>query len=186
MILMTYRFKLFYLLSLISVGVNAQVITQMSTVWDDRLDEWVIYTDDEDIEGTLEPKWRLDNNITAWEYTLGDLTSGDIKREWSENPNSWIVITESGERISAKTIWRNDFSEWEIKTADKAYRLRTEYKGNPSHWLIKQSDQEEFHVFMDRNYDPRDWVVQDFIEHGTNDLAMTIVFIAMINSLQSR
>ncbi len=183
---MIYRFKFLLVFCLITCGVHAQVIIQISTVWDDRLDEWAIYTDDEEVEGTLEPKWRLDNDITAWEYTIGDITSGDIKREWSENPNSWIVITELGDRISAKTIWRNDFSEWEIKAGDNSYRLKTEYRGNPNHWLIKQSDQEEFHVFMDRIDDPRDWIVQDFIEGGTIDLAVTIVFVAIINSLKSR
>jgi len=187
MILMIYRSNYFFLfLLLISSGINAQVITQISTAWDDRLDEWIIYTDDEEVEGTLEPKWRLGNDISAWEYTLGDLTSGDIKQEWESNPNSWIVITESGDRIVAKTIWRNDFTEWEIKTNSNSYRFKTEYKGNPNHWLISQSDEEEFHITMDRNYDPRDWFVEDFIEEGSYDLTITISFIAIINSLTAR
>ena len=186
MILMIYRFRLIFLFLLLGCSLNAQLITQMSTAWDDRINEWIIYTDDVDIEGILEPKWILDNNLTAWKYTLGEITSGDIKREWEENPNSWIVITENGKRITAKTIWRNDFTEWEIKANGRAYRLKTKYKGNPNHWLIKQSEEEEFHVVMNRNYDPRDWIVEDFIEEGSHDLAITITFLAMINSLSFR
>jgi hypothetical protein len=172
----------FLLLLFYVSDVNAQIITQISTVWDDKIDEWTIYTDNEDVEGLLELRWPLKNDLSEWQYEVGE-DSGIIKQTWKGNPNSWEIIPATGPRIIAKTVWKNDFTEWKIEYGNSIFRLKSKYRNIPFEWNIKKSREEEFLIYMYEEGDPRDWIIEDYIEDGNNNLAMAISFIAIYTSL---
>ena len=171
-----------FTLGLWSLSAQAQVITQISTLWDDRVDQWVIYTDNEDLEGLIELRWPLREDLSEWKYELDEL-SGIIKQTWKGNPNSWEVIPYDGPRIIAKTIWQNDFSEWKITQGNKIYRFKSKYPSQRFEWELSKGKQDEFYIYMINEADPRDWSVEDYIEDGSLDLSIAMSFVAIYNSL---
>lgn len=179
---MMVRWSCLVIIFFSSLCVSAQVITQISTVWDDKIDEWVIYTDVDEIQGSIELRWPLRGDLSEWNYELDDI-SGIIKQTWKGNPNSWEIIPNNGPRIIAKTIWNNDLSEWKITQGDQVYRFRSKYTSQRSEWELTKSKEDEFYVYMMDEPDPRDWLIEDYIEDGSLHLTITMSFMAIFNSL---
>jgi len=180
---MIYRFSI--ILIFLSQGLSAQLITQISSAWDDSFNEWIVFTDDEDLEGKIELKWKLRRDSREWEYELGEF-SGQIKPIWNDDSNGWELVPYDGSGlIEMKTVWKNDFSEWNIRVGKKTYRLKSKDKTWRSFWSINHSETEEFHIYMTEDGDPRDWLVEDYIEEGSLHLTIGISFISILNfSLQ--
>jgi len=181
---MIYRFSLFFLL--FCHGLEAQVLSQMSSAWDDTLDEWILYTTDEEVEGYLERKWRNGNNFSVWRYELDEVTSGEISQSWEGDSNSWELLSEIGERIEFKTVWKNDYSIWDVRVGGKSFRLKSASRQFRTSWSIESSEEEEFHFYLANEPDPRDWMIEDYIEDGSADLAIGIAFISMFHSVVLR
>lgn len=56
---MTMKFRLFFFFLISSFTINAQYITGIATKWSDEFTEWIIYTDDDDIEGEITMRWQM-------------------------------------------------------------------------------------------------------------------------------
>lgn len=180
-ILTIYRFSLaLFFLATYLVG-HSQYVTQISSAWDDSLVEWIIFTDDEELEGTIEMKWPANNDFSWWTYDLGEL-SGDIKRKWTNDPNLWEIRSSDGSVYTARTSWSNDFSEWEIIDGKNKYKLRSRYKNVIDQWQIGKGDS-SLQIYMSREGDPRDWIVEDYLENGTLRLSIAASFIAILHSV---
>lgn len=180
--LMIYRFSLFFFL-LIGQTLEAQVLSQMSAAWDESLDEWILYTTDEEVEGVLERKWKNGDNFSVWQYDIDQLGAGTISQSWEGNSNRWELLSDSGERIEFKTVWKDDYSIWEVRFEDKRLRLKSSSGQFRSEWSIQKSEEEEFHIYLANEPDPRDWLIEDYIEGGSMDLAIGIAFISMFHSV---
>ncbi len=160
----------------------AQVITQISTQWDDTFEDWIIYTTDKDLEGRISLGTR--DQLIYWDYDLGQDVSGRIKQIWSGDSNAWELISYSGgNRIEMKSVWKNDFSIWDISQNGKTYRLTADGKNVKSHWTIDKSEDEEFHIYKYDDGNPRDWIIEDYIEAGSYDLTIAISMISIFFSL---
>ena len=66
---------------LLAVGMQAQVLTAISSKWSDSFGEWTIYTDNQELEGVLRLRWLTTDNWNEWEYRIGDAT-GTIRTKW--------------------------------------------------------------------------------------------------------
>ncbi len=171
--------KLFLLLSfMVALScIHAQELTGIATKWSDSFTEWVIFTDDEELEGELRLRWLSNNDWSEWEYRVGD-ASGSIRLKWKPNQNEWEVRGDN-EIVTMRTVWNNDFREWRI-SADKTLTLKCRHGNLFDEWELDSSD---FRIATVWEGDPRDWLIEDRLgDEVSLPVKMAVVFIAVFNS----
>ena len=48
--------------------VQAQWLTGIGSKWNDSFIEWALFTEDEEVEGSLEIRWKRQLDFSIWEY----------------------------------------------------------------------------------------------------------------------
>ncbi len=162
--------------------VNAQSeLYGLSTEWDDSFKEWIIYTDDEDVEGELELRWSTRDNWREWDYRIDEET-GSIKQKWENDPSQWEVRGGT-EIITMRTKWSNDFTEWRISNGSQTFTLVSKYRTQLTEWSIKEKDYGHFQMYTTYDLDTRDWdILDEMSEEISIHTKMAIVFIVMYQS----
>lgn len=165
-----------------SASLYGQYLAGLAAVWNDKLDEWELYTEDEDDLGELRTKWSLSTEWTEWDYRLGDEV-GSIRQKWRNNPNQWEVRG-SNEIVTAQTVWNNDFREWRISDGENQLKLRRKYSNVIDEWEVDSEDLGFFEMFTQWEGDPREWSITDELDEGLSfPMKMAIVFIVMYHSI---
>ncbi len=159
----------------------AQTITGIATRWSDAFSEWVIYTDQEDIDGELSLRWPNDNNWTEWRYRIGEET-GTIRVKWPGDPNEWEL--RGGNRIiTMRTVWNNDRRHWRISSR-QTFTMRSRYGNTWNEWLLERNTAGTFEVVAAWENDPRDWNVYDNLDASVDTYTkIAMLFIAIFNSV---
>ena len=153
-------------------------ITGLATAWNDSFSEWVVYTDDEDVEGELKMKWRDD--WTDWENRIGEET-GRIKLKWKNNPNEW-ELRGGNDIITARTLWNNNFREWRITSNGTQVTLKSKYGNTFDQWEIRGSVG-TLDIYTAWEGDPREWNIDDYMDEKIDlPMKMAIIFIATYHS----
>jgi hypothetical protein len=67
--------------------VHAQIPIGIGTKYNNSFREWVITTDDEEVEGSLRMRWSFGDDWTAWDFDIGEFTAASI-RNGKMNPIS--------------------------------------------------------------------------------------------------
>ena len=161
--------------------VSAQILMGLSARWNDDFSEWVILTDDEDIEGELNMTWRMQNDWSSFDYRIAE-GAGNIKIKWRDNPNEWETRGDN-EIITARTRWKDDPREWRITDNDKTFLLKSKWGNNPNVWQITNEEYGYFEMYMNYRDDFREWVIVDELgEDVPLAMKMTMVFLVMYNS----
>jgi len=173
---------IFLLVNLCSVSISyAQILMGLGAKLNDDFSEWVIITDDEDIEGELNMTWRMQNDWSSFDYRIAEGT-GNIKIKWRDNPNEWETRGDN-EIITARTRWKDDPREWRITDNDRTFILRSKWGNNANVWQITNEDYGYFEMYMNYRDDFRDWVIIDELsEEVSLAMKMTMVFLVMYNS----
>lgn len=167
----------------ISFQAQAQLLTGISTYWDDSFAEWLIYTEDEDEEGTLQPRWINRGDWTEWEWELGD-ESVMIKQSFRNDPSQWEIRGYNGDIVTCRTAWKNDVSEWKITNNSVTIVFKTRYANNPNEWQVREQYYGQFAVYTNQENDPRDWIIVDELDENiTPNMKIAMVFIAIYNSI---
>ena len=175
------KFRIITSLLFFSVAVQAQFITGISTKWSDEFTEWIIYTDDEDIEGEVTMRWQMQGDWTEWDYSLGE-DSGSIKLKWKDDPNQW-EISGGNELITARTLWKDDASEWRITNNSKSITLKRRWSNNFNEWSLKNDKYGEFDMITEWEGDPREWLVTDYMDEDISiHMKMAILFLVTFHS----
>ncbi len=160
---------------------KAQFITGISTKWSDDFIEWIVYTDDEDLEGDITMRWQMQRDWTEWDYRLGDET-GSIKLKWKGDPNHW-ELSGGDELITIRTLWKGDPSEWRITNNSKSITLKRRWNNNFNEWQLKNGKYGEFDMITNWENDPREWVVEDDLDDDISiHMKMAILFIVTYHS----
>lgn len=168
----------FYLFLYAVVSGYSQKIVGYSTVYDDRLDKWLLITDDPKKEGTIEATWALMDDWSEWQYTLGD-QSGWIRLRDKKNPNIWELVGE-GQILEIRTVFPFEFDHWQIRYRNTTYDIKTRYKRDPEQWLLR-SKKEEFYFYTYVEGDIRDWIIENKTDFPVPlQIAMTFVPILQL------
>lgn len=153
------RYKgLFVCFLFISVFGYTQKIIGYSTVYDDRLDKWLLVTDDPEMEGMIEATWAIMKDWSEWQYSLGE-HSGWIRLRDKRNPNVWELVGE-GQILEIRTVFPFEFDHWQVRYRNKTYDIKTLHRRDPEQWSL-QSKKEELYFYTYIEGDIRDWIVEN-------------------------
>jgi hypothetical protein len=171
---------LLYTLLFASFQSHAQMLTGISTKWNDTYGEWNLYTDDPELEGELHLRWLTNNDWTEWEYRLGDVT-GTIRRKWKDNPNEW-EIRSSSDIVTMRTLYANNFHEWRI-TGKQTLTWKSRYGNNSNEWLLDDNKSGSFQMLTVWEGNPGDWIVEDELDEAINlPTKIAMVFLVVVHS----
>ena len=174
-------FLLPLLVSLLPSVAYGQDIIGIHTRWSDSFRDWIIRTDQESREGTLEQRWKLTDNWSAWELRLGD-TIAEIRLKWPDDPNLWEIRC-MGVVVTARTLWRDNFLEWRLDDGEDRFVWRSRYGNISNEWILRDEQRGEFSVFTYWENDPREWVVFDNLEEDVSySMRIAMVFLAVFHS----
>ena len=175
-----------YLLLFTVFNIHAQLLTGISTYWDDAFEEWIIYTEDEEIEGELQPRWINRGDLTEWEWELDD-ESVTIKQVFANDPSQWQIRGYGGDIVTCRAMWKGDISEWKITNNSVTIIFKTRYANNPNEWRVREQYYGQFEMYTNTENDPRDWIIVDELDKKiTPNMKIAMVFLAMYNSLPRR
>ena len=178
---MYLRFFTTILFHILCFTIHAQILTGLGARWNDDFSEWLIFTDEEDLEGTLNMTWQAQNDWTSFDYRIGE-ASGAIKIKWRNNPNEWETRGE-GKIITGRTRWKDDFREWRITDNNITLLLRSKWANNPNAWLLSNENYGYFEMYMHYRDDFREWVIIDELDSEVSlPMKMMLVFLVMNNS----
>lgn len=175
------KLSLVLYLALCATSLSAQYLAGIAAVWNDKFDEWEVFTEDEQA-GELRVKWALGDDWTEWDYRMGDFV-GNIKQKWRNNPNQWEVRGDN-EIVSIQTVWNNDFREWRISDGTHQLKLKRKYTNVIDEWEVDSQDWGFFEMFTQWEGDPREWNITDELDEGLSfPVKMALVFVVMYHSL---
>ncbi len=178
---MAMRKLLFVCGLLATFNAPAQVLTGVSTKWSDSFREWIIYTDEEGVEGELRQRWAANDDWTEWEYRLGDV-NGTIRIKWRDNPNEW-ELRGGNEIVTLRTRWPNDSREWRIEGKGR-FILKSRFGNIRDEWMLENSRLGAFGMVTNWEGDPRDWSIHDDLDESVSlPTRMAMVFTVVFNSV---
>lgn len=158
------------------------ILMGISARYDDSIVEWLIFNDEEDTEGELEMRWATQNDLTKWNYDIGD-NSGRIETKWRDDLSEWQVSGDDGVIITMRPRWPRDFSEWRITDNNKVIHLKTRYANVGDEWIIDSEEYGWFSIYTEYRGDPRDWIIIDEMDEDISmTMKMAMTFIAVFNS----
>lgn len=177
---MTRHFIYLLLIPLLFQVTGAQEITGISSVYDDSFTDWTIYAED-NMQGRLEPVYRLNNEWEQWNYRLGE-RSGYLKQKFENNPGLW-ELSNGTEIITMRPIFPGDYRSWRITDDDITLEISSVYGGYPVRWRI-EGDFGSLVVEQIYEGDPRDWVVYDQLNASISwEMRLAAVGIAVLHSI---
>jgi hypothetical protein len=175
--------KLFLILFFFTIAkTNAQMLTGISVRYNDAFVEWTIYTDDEEVEGSLTMTWQNPDDWSQWTYRISEQT-GTIKTKWNNDFSQWEIRGDS-KIITAQQTWQGDSRQWRITNNTFSLDLACKYGNNWNDWVVNDTKRGKMSVLTAYQNDPRDWQIEDDMNAEVNlPMKMAIVFMSIINSI---
>ncbi len=163
------------------IFTNAQYINGIGTRWNNAFMEWIIYTEDEDLEGDLTLRWQLQGDWSEWDYRLGE-EIGSIKMKWRDNPSQW-ELRGGNEIVTIYMVWPNDIREWRVTNNNVTLTLKSRWGNNLNEWQLKNDKYGHFDIFAQWENDPREWNVWDDLDENISiHMKIALIFIATFHS----
>ena len=177
--LFTFIFAVF-----LSVQLQAQYILAFHTEDNDSFREWNIEVELDSvtvIEGDISLTWSLDDDFTAWQYSIGDF-DGDIVQKYKNNPAFW-ELRQGSDVVSITRTWPNDPTSWKIKMGKEQFTIKSKYGNTVDEWLNKETKKGDLIIYTEHEGDPRDWLVDDYMNDDIPFcMRMAAVFISIYSS----
>lgn len=175
--------------------LHAQTISTVSTRWNDSFVEWDIYASEgldepdsaeppeEVLYGELKLRWlNVHDDFSEWTYELNG-ERGTIKQKWKNDPTQWELRTYTGDVVTMRTSWSNDFSEWRVTNNSFSLVLGSRWKNRLDEWVTDDPNRGRFYIYTLRENDPRDWAVEDSLSEEVNEpMKMALIFLAIYHS----
>jgi hypothetical protein len=159
----------------------AQTLTKAATRYSDAFDDWILYTLNDDIEGTLQRRWKTTDDWTTWDYRIGEQT-GQIKLKWDNNPNEWEIRGDN-QIITARTVYHNDFRQWRLSDGSTRITIGSRYGDIYEDWEIKEDNAGYFGIFTVWEGDPREWkIIDELSDQVTMPMKMAMAFLVLSHS----
>lgn len=175
--------------------LHAQTISTVSTRWNDSFVEWDVYASEgqdeaestdppeEVLYGELKLRWlNVRDDFSEWTYELNG-ERGTIKQKWKNDPTQWELRTYTGDVVTMRASWSNDFSEWRLTNNSFSLTLGSRWKNRLDEWLTDDPNRGKFYIYTLREQDPRDWAVEDNLSEEVNEpMKMALIFLAIYHS----
>ena len=176
------RFIFIFSICLFPLLGFSQFINGVETRWSDAFTEWIIYTEDENLQGELTLRWQLNIDWTEWDYRLGD-EFGSIKLKFKGNPSQW-ELRGGNEIITVSMVWPNDIREWRVTNNTTTLTIQSRWGNNLNEWRLKNENHGRFDMITNWENDPRQWNIQDDLyEDISIHMKIAMLFIVTFHSL---
>lgn len=160
---------------------EAQWLTGMQTYYSDDFREWIIYTDEEDLEGDLNMRWKSQNNWSEWDYNIGE-SSGTIRATFRNDP-SQFEIRGDGITVTARRLFANDFREWRITDNETTVIFKTKWGNNTNEWKVRDKKNGSFEMETEWEGDPRNWRIDDEMDEEVSlQMKVAMIFLAIYHA----
>ena len=197
-ILLNRRYLLLACCCLLAGLLPAQSLSTVSSRWSDSFVEWEIYAvmpqdsidvgeDDEEgpqeeLLGELKLRWlNMRDDFSEWDYEIGG-ERGTIKQKWKDDPSQWELRSYSGNIISIRTAWPNDYNEWRVTDNSIALNLKSRWTNQFDEWLVDDPSRGKFYMYTLAERDPRDWAIEDSLDESVSlSMKMALIFLTVFN-----
>lgn len=166
------------LLMITSGHVSGQMIIGLGTRFNDSFKDWVIKTDDEDIDGEVRMRWAFRDDWTEWDIRIGDIVA-TVEQKWKDDPNLWEI--RCGEyTVNARTTWPGVFNRWKLNDGKNQFNWGTKFANQRDEWRVDTGREDLLNVHTYWPGDPRDWVVEDNLPGDVSTaMKLAMIFIAI-------
>jgi hypothetical protein len=179
------------------VGLLLFSFSTLSTRWSDSFVEWEIYAwaepdstltdDDVDVEpeeeliGEMKLRWlQVKEDWSEWEFQLRG-ERGTIKAKWRNDLTQWELRTYSGQVITMRTAWPNDNTQWRITDNSVSLLFKSRWTNLFDEWQCEDKAHGNFYVSTLRRNDPRDWAIDDQCKESVSEyLKLAMMFITVL------
>ena len=170
--------------------LQSQKLSGMATQFNDSFVAWDIYarypmdgdsleTETEEVKiGAVQQRWLgVREDWTEWDFTL-DERQGTIRQKWKNDASEWELRTFDGDIISIKTIWRNDYTQWRVTDNTISLDLKSRYTSDFGEWRVRDNKHGDFTVKVLYANDPRDWTTEDELDEEVKEtMKLAMIFI---------
>lgn len=163
------------------VSLSAQYISLVRSVWDDRLTEWELIDEETGEQGTVHLRWTYPLDWGVWDIRWGD-TTAEFSLAWKDDPEQWDLIM-GNRRISARTRWPGDLSEWLIRYEGEVIVWRPADRYNPDLWETEDLRRVPFRMYTLYERDIRDWVIEDEMREDAFPLRLMLIMLTVYHSI---
>ena len=149
---------------IVTTSVNGQYLLGMQATYNDSFRSWEVSVEMDStttIEGSLSITWDLRNDFSDWSFSIGDY-DGTISQVFNNNAGRW-ELRSGNNVVSITQTWPGDTSEWDIRSKNTNTKMITTIDDNGPLWINKERKNGELAVYMERNGDPRVWIIEDYM-----------------------
>ncbi len=175
-------------------GLQAQVLSGVSSRWSDSFVEWEIFIQPEKVAGEdelpeeeqygeLKLRWlNVREDWSEWDFELGG-GRGTIKQRWKDDPSQWELRTYEGDIVTMRTAWPGDFSEWRVTDNSVTLTLKSRWTNQFDEWQVQDANRGRFYLYTLRSQDPRDWGIEDELDETVSQpMRLALIFLTLYNA----
>ncbi len=157
---------------------HAQRMVGAETRYNNSFRDWILLTEDDDVEGELRLRWTFSDDWSSWDLSVGDITAS-IEQKWAEDPNLWVIRCE-GITVNAKTAWAGEFHRWKLSDGNHQINWESKYSNIKEEWEIDSNNDLFFQMYTRWEGDPRDWTIVDELPEDISDaMKVAMIFLAL-------
>ena len=158
--------------------LQAQNPVGIGTRYNNSFREWIIYTDDEEVEGSLRMRWSFQDDWTSWDFDIGDV-HGTIDQKWEDDPDLWEIKC-NGVIVNARTAWRGEFYRWKLSDGNHQFNWFPHHYREPDEWVTEENKTGFYQIYTYYEGDAREWVIKDELPEDVSlAMRMAMVFLAL-------
>ncbi len=175
----TFQTAFVVLFPVFLLGQN--ILTGISSTWDDSFTEWIIFTENEATEGTFNMKWPLQRDWSEWTVELGSLDA-TIRTKWRNDFSRWELRSDEM-IVDFSPIWRDDFTEWRFLFAGHQLKWQSAYKNDWNIWFMEDRTYGYLEMYTVFEGDPRDWEVFDDSLALPDEVKLAMLFTTLFYTM---
>jgi hypothetical protein len=176
------QYKAIFVLLFISFITMSSLMAQtpigIGTRYSNSFREWIITTDDEDVEGELRMRWTFQDDWTSWDFELGD-AHGTIDQKWEGEPDLWEIKC-NGVIVNARTAWKGEFYRWKLSDGTHQFNWQPKFRTSPDEWETEDNKEGFLQMYTYYDGDAREWVIKDELPKDVSvAMRMALIFLAL-------
>lgn len=195
---MLMKWKLL-ILTLFCTGITClgqgQVFSSIGSRWSDSFVEWdllAISGDTTDLDegeappeetvGELKLRWlNVRDDWSEWDFEVFG-QRGTIRQKWKDDFTNWELRTYDGAVVTMRAAWSNDLNEWRITDNDFSLTLKSRWTNQLDEWLVQDGSRGRFYMYTLRQRDSRDWAIEDNLHASVSlPMRMALIFISVFH-----
>lgn len=174
---------------------QGQVLSGIGSRWSDSFVEWEVLafsgdssdlgegeTPPQETVGELKLRWlNVRDDWSEWDFEVFG-QRGTIRQKWKDDFTNWELRTYDGAVVTMRAAWANDLNEWRITDNDFSLTLKSRWTNQLDEWLVQDASRGRFYMYTLRQRDPRDWAIEDHLDASVSmPMRMALVFISVFH-----